>query len=128
MHFGVANATPSVVNAHGRNFMLVPPVDRRFVQPYRGAVLLALFALVSPVQAQLIQRGQRIQIIQGGQIPIGLLQPQRQKIELTAPHVDAISGNTASRLEQVRALAADKNWDEAVDILRELSADTTDRV
>ena len=39
-----------------------------------------------------------------------------------------ISGNTASRLEQVRALAADKNWDEAVDILRELSADSTDRV
>lgn len=108
--------------------MLVPPVDRRCALPNFCVVLLALFALVSPVQAQVILRGQRIQIIQGGQVPIGFLQPQRQKIQLTAPHVDEISGNTASRLEQMRALVADKNWDEAGDILRELSADTSDRV
>jgi outer membrane protein assembly factor BamB len=50
------------------------------------------------------------------------------EIELTAPHVDAISGATSARLEQARALAAGGNWDEAVDIYRELSADNTGRV
>lgn len=50
------------------------------------------------------------------------------EIELTAPHVDAISGATSARLEQARALAAGRNWEEAVDIYRELSADNTGRV
>src|SRR5439155_387663 len=50
------------------------------------------------------------------------------QIELTTPHVDTISGAMAARLEQARALAADRNWDEAVDIYRELIADKSGRV
>jgi outer membrane protein assembly factor BamB len=50
------------------------------------------------------------------------------EIELSAPHVDAISGTTSARLEQARALAAGRNWDEAVDIFRELAADSSGRV
>ena len=48
--------------------------------------------------------------------------------ELTAPQVNSISGATASRLEQARALVAAGSWDEAVEIYRQLSGDTTDRV
>jgi outer membrane protein assembly factor BamB len=48
--------------------------------------------------------------------------------ELTAPQVNAVSGTIASRLEQARALAAARNWDEAVDIYRELADGKTDRV
>jgi hypothetical protein len=48
--------------------------------------------------------------------------------ELSAPQVNLIAGATASRLEQARTLAADKNWDEAVDIWRELAADGTERL
>jgi outer membrane protein assembly factor BamB len=50
------------------------------------------------------------------------------EIELTAPHVDATSGTTSARLEQARALAAGGNWDEAIDIYRELAADNSGRV
>ncbi|MEX0611942.1 MAG: PQQ-binding-like beta-propeller repeat protein [Pirellulales bacterium] len=48
--------------------------------------------------------------------------------ELTPPRIDVVSGATAARLEQARALAADKNWDEAVDTYRTLLAHETDRV
>ncbi len=48
--------------------------------------------------------------------------------ELSPPQVDLISSTTAARLEQVRALAADKNWDEAIDILQQLAADDSSRV
>jgi hypothetical protein len=61
------------------------------------------------------------------QIPFGfMIQPTQ--IELTAPHVEAISGATAARLEQARQLAAARSWDESLDIWRDLSADKTDRV
>lgn len=103
------------------------PAHRVKCLPWLGMAVLFALTVACPSNAQLIIRGQRVQIIQGGQ-PIGLFQPERQNIELTPPHVDQISGNTASRLEQARALVADKNWDEAIDILRELAADTTDRV
>jgi hypothetical protein len=39
------------------------------------------------------------------------------EFELTAPQLDKISGAEEARLEQVRALAADGKWDEAVDTL-----------
>ena len=55
--------------------MLVPPVDRRVPLPLRVAVLLAALALAAPSHAQLILRGQRVQIIQGGQVVIGLRSP-----------------------------------------------------
>jgi cellulose synthase operon protein C len=61
------------------------------------------------------------------QIPFGLL-AQPTQIELTAPHVEVITGVTAARLEQARQLAAARNWDEALDIYRELGADKTARV
>jgi outer membrane protein assembly factor BamB len=48
--------------------------------------------------------------------------------ELTPPRVDIVSGPTAARLEQARALAADKNWEEVVDIYRQLIAGDTGRV
>jgi outer membrane protein assembly factor BamB len=47
---------------------------------------------------------------------------------LSRPQVDLISGTTAARLEQMRALSAEKNWEEAVDILQELAGDDTNRV
>jgi putative pyrroloquinoline-quinone binding quinoprotein len=50
------------------------------------------------------------------------------QIELTEPQINKISGALASRLEQARALAAAKNWDEAVDIYRDLATEKTDRV
>ncbi len=109
--------------------MLASPAHRVTRLPWLGVAILTMLVLADASQAQRIQfqRGQQIQIFQG-RVPIGPFQPDPRQIELTPPHVDVVSGNTASRLEQVRALVADKNWDEAVDILRELSADTTDRV
>ena len=53
---------------------------------------------------------------------------QPTQVELTAPHVEVIPGATAARLEQARQLAAAHNWDEAIDIYRELAADKSDRV
>jgi cellulose synthase operon protein C len=47
--------------------------------------------------------------------------------ELTAPHLDVISGTASTRLEQARALAIAGNWDEAVDTFRELAADDTSK-
>jgi outer membrane protein assembly factor BamB len=50
------------------------------------------------------------------------------EIELTAPQLDKISGPTQSRLEQARALAADRKWEEAVDTLRDLASAENDRL
>jgi hypothetical protein len=49
-------------------------------------------------------------------------------LELTPPHVNHISGAISSRLEQARALAEAKNWEEAVDLLRDVSSEASDRV
>jgi hypothetical protein len=48
--------------------------------------------------------------------------------ELTAPQLDMIPGPTEARLEQVRALVADRKWDEAVDTLRDVAAVDADRL
>jgi hypothetical protein len=48
--------------------------------------------------------------------------------ELTAPQIDAVSGPAASRLEQARALVADKNWTEALRIYRDLMNDADGRL
>ena len=48
--------------------------------------------------------------------------------ELSAPRIEVVSGPAAARLEQARALAADENWDEAVDIFRELAGERSDAV
>src|SRR3954463_4496029 len=66
-------------------------------------------------------------LVDAQQIPFGFLM-QPPQVELTAPHVDLISGATAARLEQARQLAAARSWDEAVDIYRELVAEKSDRV
>lgn len=58
-------------------------------------------------------------LIFGGPLP---------QVELTEPRIEVVSGPLAARLEQARALTTAKNWDEAVDIYRELAADSTDRV
>src|SRR5262245_52238644 len=61
------------------------------------------------------------------QIQFGFMGRPSQ-VELTAPHVEVVSGATTSRLEQARALIASRNWDEAVDIYRELAAEKSNRV
>ena len=62
---------------------------------------------------------QPVRLIFGGPAP---------QAELTAPQVDAVSSTIGSRLEQARALAAARNWNEAVDIYSELASEHTDRV
>jgi outer membrane protein assembly factor BamB len=54
--------------------------------------------------------------------------PAEARRELAAPQVELVSGATLARLEQVRGLAKDQNWDEAVDILQELAGDDSGRV
>jgi outer membrane protein assembly factor BamB len=66
-------------------------------------------------------------VVEAQQIPFGFMM-QPAQVELTAPHVDVIPGATAARLDQARQLAAARNWDEAIDIYRELAADKSDRV
>ncbi len=87
------------------------PIPRHTIFTWAIAALLLAGSLVRAQQPRLL--------IFGGPAP---------QIELTAPQVSAISGTIASRLEQARALATARNWDEAVDIYRELAADKTDRV
>jgi hypothetical protein len=58
-------------------------------------------------------------LIFGGPLP---------QAELTAPQVNTISGAIASRLEQARTLTAARNWEEVIDIYRELATDDTDRI
>jgi outer membrane protein assembly factor BamB len=48
--------------------------------------------------------------------------------ELTAPQLDLVSGTTQARLAQVRALMADRQWDAAVDLLRDLADEDSKRV
>jgi outer membrane protein assembly factor BamB len=82
-------------------------------------VMVGAAAAIALLLGGITKAQQRGLVIFGGPSP---------QAELTAPQVNSISGATASRLEQSRALVAAKNWDEAVDIYRELSADDTDRV
>jgi outer membrane protein assembly factor BamB len=77
------------------------------------AVLLVVLALSPSVF------GQPGILIFGGPLP---------QAELSEPRIEMVSGPLAARLDQARALAAAKNWDEAVDIYRELASDSTDRV
>jgi outer membrane protein assembly factor BamB len=60
--------------------------------------------------------------------PFALRFGQTPQTQLTPPQVELVSGPTAARLEQARALAANKNWDEAVAIYRELAGDDSGRV
>jgi hypothetical protein len=62
--------------------------------------------------------------VRGQQFLIG----NPNEFELTAPQLDKISGTTEARLEQVRALVADKKWDEAVDTLHDVAASDADRL
>lgn len=61
------------------------------------------------------------------QIQFGFL-GQPTQIELTAPQVDVVSGAVAARLDQARNLVAAHNWEEAIDIYRELAASKSDRL
>ena len=91
--------------------LIFMPIPRHTIFTSAIAALLLAGSAVRAQQPRLL--------IFGGPAP---------QIELTAPQVNAISGAIASRLEQARALAAARNWDEAVDIYRELAADKSDRV
>lgn len=69
---------------------------------------------------------------QGIRIQLGpgnvLFSDAQPRIELTAPKVAIVSGATAARLEQVRTLVADGNWDDVIDTLRELIGQESNRV
>jgi len=92
--------------------MPVPTITRQPLRLRLSAFALTLLTLVAAAKAQPIQFG-------FGSTP---------QSDLTPPQVDAVSGPTAARLEQARALTADKNWTEAVDTYRELSNDDSGRV
>jgi hypothetical protein len=77
-----------------------------------GAAAILCFAGLSVAAAQPLQFGFR----------------RPASVQLSAPRVDVISGSTATRLEQARALAKGRNWDDAIDILRELAAERSDKV
>jgi hypothetical protein len=49
-------------------------------------------------------------------------------VQLSPARVNTISGSIATRLAQARALAKDRNWDDAIEILRELAAERSDGV
>ncbi|HEY3393465.1 MAG TPA: PQQ-binding-like beta-propeller repeat protein [Lacipirellulaceae bacterium] len=49
-------------------------------------------------------------------------------VQLSPARVNTISGSIATRLEQARALSKDRNWDDAIDILRELAAERSDGI
>ncbi len=72
-----------------------------------GAVFIGVLGCAATVSGQPVQFG---------------LTMAPSQVELTAPRVDVVSGAISSRLEQARVLAAARNWDEAIDIYRELSA------
>src|SRR4051812_34247749 len=78
-----------------------------------SAIAISLLLIPGAVRAQ--------------QLPFGFLM-QPTQVELTAPHVEVITGATAARLEQARQLVAARSWDEAVEIYRELVADKSNRV
>jgi hypothetical protein len=49
-------------------------------------------------------------------------------VQLSPARVNTMAGSIATRLEQARALAKDRNWDDAIDILRELAAERSDGI
>jgi outer membrane protein assembly factor BamB/tetratricopeptide (TPR) repeat protein len=60
------------------------------------------------------------------QFQFGLENPPRS--ELLPPRVNTVSGPTAARLEQAKALAGEQSWDEAISVYRELIADDSENV
>jgi outer membrane protein assembly factor BamB len=73
-----------------------------------GFALAALAAAVAPAQQFLFFGG--------------------NDFELTDPQIETVSGATQARLEQIQALVADKQWDEAADALRAIAAEEPGRV
>ncbi|MCI0334757.1 MAG: PQQ-binding-like beta-propeller repeat protein [Planctomycetes bacterium] len=92
--------------------MHVPTATRQPLRLRLSALALTLLVLFLVARAKAFQFGFG-----------GPSQP-----ELTPPQADVVSGPTAARLEQAKALAADKNWNEAVDAYRELADDDSGRV
>jgi outer membrane protein assembly factor BamB len=60
--------------------------------------------------------------------PLQIGMDRAPRAELSPPQVDVVSGPTASRLEQARALAKDANWEDAIEIFQQLSAQESDEV
>jgi hypothetical protein len=92
--------------------MCISPAASLISRARLGAAAIMTFAGFSVASAQPVQ--------------FGINRPA--SVQLSAPRVDIIAGATATRLEQARALAKDKRWDDAVDILRELAAERSDKV
>jgi hypothetical protein len=92
--------------------MHVPTVHRLTRRSWLCALALAWSLIVPPALAQPFQ------------LRLGAPQPAK----LTPPQLDLVTGPAAARLEQAHALAADKNWDEAVDTYRDLADEDEGRV
>jgi outer membrane protein assembly factor BamB len=88
------------------------PVNGNVLPFSRSAVVILFLALAITGRAQ--------------QIRFNFGPPSQA--ELTPPRVDLAPSATATRLAQAQALMADKNWDEAIDVFRELTAEEADRV
>lgn len=86
-----------------------------------AAIAALLSLLAEPVRLN-------AQVIRLNQAPFQFGPSAPSQLELTPPRVDLISSTAASRLEQVRALIADANWNDALETLRELAAEESDRV
>jgi outer membrane protein assembly factor BamB len=93
------------------NFMRVPHVNsQRF------------FSWIDPALVWLV-----ISALAAGQ-PLRFSSDRAQRPELSPPQINVVSGPTASRLEQAHVLAADKNWEDTIDILQQLLAEDSDEV
>jgi outer membrane protein assembly factor BamB len=71
------------------------------------AILLFACAEFPPAAAQLLQLPQ---VVRGDAAPV----------ELTPPQLPVVSGTAAARLQQLPALIADGNWDDAIDTLNDV--------
>jgi hypothetical protein len=92
--------------------MRISPAASLISRARLGAVAILSFAGFSAASGQLGQ--------------FGFNRPT--PVQLSDAQANVISGTTATRLEQARALAKNKNWEDAVDILRELAAERSDKV
>ncbi len=95
-----------------RPLMHVPIATRQSLRLRLSALAITLLVFLPAARAKAFQFG-------FGGLP---------ETQLTLPQVDVVSGPTAAQLEQAKALAADKNWSEAIDAYRDLANDESGRV
>lgn len=93
----------------------------------RSLFLLLFVGILSPWLAARPGWAQLQLQIHHGAVPFNVLVAGNQaQLELTPAQIESIPGTTQTRLEQVRALVAAGEWDEAIDTLLDLMAEPTD--